>query len=219
MATSVKEQQVRPRAMWDALPTVMFVVAIGLVVVAIVTIAHIVNADIDRVPGTASGDEQDEVGSVSVPSGGFTLYTTTQDSDATCSLQPAGDGQAVELESFSFGFEVPHGGRAYYGVGVTPESLAPGEYSLVCSETVAGDRFSTGPRIDTTALATRFIWGLALPLVLVAVGIVILIILLVKRHRSKARLTAMQPYGAPGYGEAWKQTHGSGGPPPPPPAT
>lgn len=212
-----QDLRVRPRPAWYAVPVVMWVVALVLFVLAIFAIARVVNNGVDQLRAGGGG-----VWEVSVPADGLTLYTTDPNSTANCTLTPA-NGRAVPLETLKVTIEISINGPTYYGLGVTPDGLAPGQYKVSCGDIASNARLGTGPRVDVTALATRAIWGLVLPLVLGVVGLVVLIIVVVKRHSSKSRLRTMQAYAGSGYGGGWNQDFGSGGPsgppggPPPPP--
>src|SRR3954447_10191576 len=104
MAMPNQDLRVRPRALWYLLPATMFVVAVVLFVVAISTIAHLVNGDLTRVPTTPDtsdvGGQGQITGQVPGPGNGRTLWTETKISDAACVLQPNNGGEQVELHTF-----------------------------------------------------------------------------------------------------------------------
>lgn len=205
MTMPERELQVRPRAVWYAVPVVMWAAAAVLFVLAVVAIAHVVNAGVDRVPAGGSGWQ------VAVPANGLTFYTTDANSTADCVLTSS-DGTRTPLETLDVTIEITINGPTYHGLGVTPSDLAPGRYLVTCSDIASGARLGTGPRVDVTALATRALWGLVLPMVLGVAGLVVLIVLIVKRHSSRSRIRTMNAYAASGYGSAWNQTQGPAGP-------
>ncbi len=197
--------RVRPRAAWFAVPVVMWVAAAVLFALAIAAIAHVVNAGVDRVPTSPTGWR------VSVPADGLTFYTTDASSTADCVLTSS-NGTRTALDTLDVTIEITINGPTYHGLGVTPSGLAPGRYVVTCSDITSGARLGTGPRVDVTALATRALWGLVLPMVLGVVGLVVLIVLIVKRHSSRSRIQTMHAYAASGYGSAWNQAYGPAGP-------
>ncbi len=213
MAVPEEEMRVRPRAAWYALPVVMWAAAAVLFVLALVAIANVVNAGVDRVPAGSAGWR------VTVPADGLTLYTTDPNSTADCTLMSP-RGTSTPLDTLNVTIEININGPTYYALGVTPKDLAPGQYTVTCSDISAGARLGTGPRVDVTALATRALWGLLLPLALGVIGLIVIIVLIVKRHSSKSRIKTMRAYAGTGYGSAWNQPYPpgrDGGPPPPPP--
>lgn len=209
MAMPLEDQRVRPRAQWYAVPAVLWALALVLFVLAVIAIAHVVNGGVDRVTNNAT---------MIVPSGGLTFYTTDPASTAECSLVSQDDVR-TPLEALDVNLEFRFNGPTYYGLGVTPDSLAAGTYRLECNDVQTATFLGTGPRIDVTALATRFLWGILLPLILTVAGFVVLIVLLVKRHTSKANLRARHAYAASDYGSAWNRMYGPKPPPPPPPSS
>lgn len=204
-----EDTRVRPRAGWYAVPVVCWVIAIVLFTLAVIAIARVVNHGIDRL-GAAPAAQ-----TVSVPADGLTFYTTDQNSTADCTLVST-NGATTPLDSLNVTLEIQINGPTFYGLGVTPDELAPGPYTVSCNGLVPGTRLGTGPRVDVTALATRALWGLVLPAVLGVAGLIVLIVLIVKRHGCKSRIRTQQAYAASGRGSAWTST---GPPPPPPPHT
>jgi hypothetical protein len=209
MATTEQEMDVRPRAAWYALPVGLWVVALVLFGLLLAAIAHVVNNGVDPVRNH---------GTVSVPSGGLTFYTTDNLAPTTCRLTRPG-AASVPLKTFSFTFDFGLDGPTYYALGATPHGLAAGTYRLDCTAVAPTTRLGTGPHIDETAIATRALWGLVLPVILGVAGLAILVIVVVKRHGSKSRIRTRQAYAASGFGSPWNARSGYPGSPPPPPTT
>ena len=200
---------VRPRAAWYVLPVVMFVVALALFIAAVIAIADIVNSGVDRVGNNAT---------IQVPASGLTVYTTDVNSMAQCVLVEPG-GSRTPLDTLDINLEINVSGPTYYGLGVTPDSLPAGSYQLQCTDLATATTLGIGKRVDVTALATRALWGIFLPMALGVIGLVILIVLIVKRYNAKSRIRTARAYAATGYPPGWQYPppRSGGFPPPPPP--
>lgn len=206
MAIPVQDQRVRPLAAWYVVPVVLWIAAVALFVVAVVAIAQVVNEGVDATRNNASID---------IPANGLTVYSTDRASTADCVL--VGNGESRSLDSLNVTIEINVSGPSYYGLGVTPDSLSGGTYRLQCSGLGPDTRLGLGPRVDVTALATRALWGIFLPMALGVIGLVVLIVLIVKRHSSRSRIKSAQSYESTRYRGGWGQPSPDDRPPPPPP--
>ncbi len=200
--TQEQDLQVRPRAAWYGVTAALWVVGLVLFAFAVVAIAHVVNSGVDRAVNHAD---------VAVPQDGLTFYTTDPDSVASCALSN-GSGQQVPLDTLGFTMEISINGPTYYAVGVTPHSMAAGAYRLDCRDVRPDAIFGFGPRVDVKTMATRFIWGVALPLALGLIGLVLLIVVAVKRHGAKSRIRSMHAYAVAGHGQVWNPAYVPRGP-------
>jgi uncharacterized membrane protein len=205
----VEDEHVRPRRAWYAVTVVLWAVALTLFVIALVAIAHVVNSGVDQVRNHAT---------VGIDSDGVTVYAT--DTDADCTLV-SDTGRGSALEPMDVTLRIDAGGRSYRAIGVTPESLPAGRYDLDCVGAPPATVYGTGPRVDVTALATRALWGIFLPLALGVIGLVVLIVVVVKRRGAKSRVRGGRVDSPSGYSGGWDRTDRppSGPPPPPPPRT
>ncbi len=208
MATYDSDMKVRPAATWYLVPVLLWVAAIVLALVAWKPIIDLVRNGVQPVGNNAS---------ISVPSGGLTIYATRQPTGGTCTIA-AGSGAPMALTTFQtdVNWSLPtNNGGTYYGLGSTPSSLSAGTYALHCTGLAPGASLGTGQRIDIGVVTRVGLLGVIVPLILGLIGLVVLIVLLVKRHNSKSRIKTMRASATNGYPGAW----GGGGYPPPPPAT
>lgn len=192
MSMSQPDTRVRPSPLWYLAVVVLWIASFVVFVIAIRPIISIFSAGVDQVGNNRS---------VTVPSDGFTLYSSVRPANATCTLQ--GGSGAVRLEpfdqnsssSFTFTFD---DGTEVQPLASTPDGLAAGSYQLSC-EVPPRAVLATGERLDFDSFAVRLVIGIIGSIAAGIVGLVILIVMLVKRHNSKQRIRQAQAAAAYGY--------------------
>jgi hypothetical protein len=190
MATPpVEEETIRPRAAWYVVPAVLWLTALTLFVIALLSIAHVVKSGVDPIDNHALVD---------IDTDGLTFYTTGSQSKVTCVLTPP-NGSAFSLDLLDVTLNITVDENSYHAIGVTPDDLPAGRYRFDCTPVLPRTTFGTGPRVDIAALATRALWGIFLPLVLGVIGLVVLIVVIVRRHGAKIRLRQPTPPPPPPY--------------------
>jgi hypothetical protein len=210
MSTQSPELKVRPAAKWYLVPALMWLAALVLFMLFLVSLVRFLNGELSSV---------ENGGPLQVAEGGFTVYGEAQDSGSGDCTVTSEAGETTSLDSIDVNLEVTIEGENWTALASSEEDLLAGRYTLTCEG--ASERLAIGERIDVGGIALSAVWGFVVPGLLGLAGLITIIVLAVKRSRSKAQVRQAQMYAADqGYGTAWQQMqHGGqqGYPPPPPP--
>lgn len=206
MSTQSPALKIRPSGKWYLLPAAMWLLALALFIVFVVSIVRFLSSDLAAVTNR---------GQVQVAAGGFTVYGESSIIGAASCTAVDDSGMPIALKKIGGNIELSTAGQSWRALALSDKDLPAGRYTLTCAG--ASDTLAVGDRIDPGVIAMRAIWGFVIPGVLGLAGLITIIVLAVKRGRSKAQVRQAQMYAADqGYGTAWQQMNQGGYPPPPP---
>jgi hypothetical protein len=194
MSMSQADTRVRPSALWYIAVAVLWIASLLIFLFGIWPVIAIYKDGVNQIANGAQ---------ISIPSDGYTIYSSSRPPNATCTLQPRG-GSPVQAEpvdkdlrdALTFTFD---NGPDVKPLANTPSGLPAGTYQVSCNVPQTAV-LATGKRVDVDSFGGRLALGIIGSIVAGVAGLIILIVLLVRRHNSKQRVRQAQAAAAYGYG-------------------